>query len=83
MWLLGTIRELLYIPFILVPQEFQHSFTHACLPLRSGGPKLRQSEQYPKGFGRTLAIRHIFGKEMGWVFGFGGMELDGNGNRNS
>jgi len=29
----------------------------------SGGPKLKSTEEYPRGFGRTLAIRHIFGKD--------------------
>ena len=43
--------------------------------LRSGGPRLRQSEQYPKGFGRALAIRHVFGKETEAV----GLEWDGKG----
>ena len=31
--------------------------------LRSGGPMLKQTEQYPSGFGRSMGIRHLFGKE--------------------
>lgn len=30
----------------------------------SGGPKLKQTEQYPASFGRTVALRHLYGKDM-------------------
>lgn len=36
----------------------------AMIQLRSGGPKLKSTEEYPVGFGRTLALRHIFGKDQ-------------------
>ena len=31
--------------------------------VRSGGPRLKQTEQYPSGFGRSLALRHLFRKD--------------------
>ena len=35
--------------------------------LRSGGPRLKATEEYPASFGRTLALRHLFGKD--WLDG--------------
>ncbi|CAL1144105.1 unnamed protein product, partial [Cladocopium goreaui] len=29
---------------------------------QSGGKRLKETEQYPAGFGRALALRHAFGK---------------------
>lgn len=31
--------------------------------MRSGGKRLKETEQYPAGFGRSIAIRHVFGKD--------------------
>ena len=38
-------------------------FLGTIVRLRSGGPLLKQTEQYPSGFGRSMGIRHLFGKE--------------------
>lgn len=41
---------------------------HGCLnQMRSGGKRLKETEQYPAGFGRALALRHAFGKDRNFL----------------
>ena len=53
--------------------EFFLLHGHVISAVRSGGPKLRQTEEYPKGFGKVLAVRHVFGKDS---CGLGGITVD-------
>lgn len=56
----------LYI--IRIEEDFLILNLAQCLPfLRSGGPRLKATEEYPASFGRTLALRHLFGKD--WLDG--------------
>ena len=32
---------------------------------RSGGKRLKETEEYPMGFGKSVALRHAFGKDRG------------------